>query len=114
MINRALIILRAKQPAVDWINLADPIKKRPVTLEAVNLDCPVHLIHEEAESQEEAHVWALMNHEILLEEFMHGWYVDESLWIKNLSPEMFNQWFDVEFHSMIIDTLETPIKEVDW
>lgn len=108
LINRAAIILKPTQAAVDWINRTDP-GHDPVTVKDVHEDCTIYLVPEEIETDIHAKVWALSNADILLEEFMHSWYQDESLWPANVGPEFFEKWFEVEYHSMIVDTLDDPI-----
>ena len=47
VIDRAAIILRYKQPVVDWINEADPYDRDPgTTLDHVNEERTVYLIEE--------------------------------------------------------------------
>lgn len=111
LINRTAVILKATQEAVDWINDSDPYtsKHGPITLEQAREDNLIYLVSEEVETNEHAKIWALGNAEVLLEEFMHGWYQDESLWPKQYGIELFERWFEVECHSMIVDTLDEPI-----
>jgi len=110
VINRALIVLKAKQEAVDWINEVDPMESEsPITLENVHEDCTSYLVPEDIESHDHAMVWALHNAEVLLDEFLYGWYQDESLWPENIGPKLFDKWFDVEYHSILIDTVDEPI-----
>jgi len=48
MINRSAIILKNKDPAVKWINEADPYDADPsITIESVNTDRTVYLIGNE-------------------------------------------------------------------
>lgn len=116
IINRAAIILKAEQPAVDWINKVSLFKSDDkITIEDVREDCLVYLVPDEVETHIHAKVWALNNAEVLLEEFIHGWYQDESLWPKNLGKKLFEKWFKVEYHSMLIDTVDEGItKEEVW
>jgi hypothetical protein len=110
LINRAALILKATQKAVDWINDVDPYERgEPITLAQVREDCLVYLVPEDVESAVHAKVWALNNAEILLEEFMHGWFQDDSLWPKKYGPKLFEKWFTVEYHSMVIDTVDEPV-----
>jgi hypothetical protein len=52
MLNRAALILRYKQPFVDWINATDPSSSlHPVTLAEVSRERTVYLI--EVEDEEE-------------------------------------------------------------
>jgi hypothetical protein len=110
LINRSAIILKATQQAVDWINEVDPIKNQSsLTLKEVREDCLIYLVPEDVETDAHAHSWALNNAEVLLQEFMFGWYQCESLWPKGLGPKMFEKWFDLEYHSMLVDTVDEPI-----
>ena len=111
MINRAAIILRYKQPAIDLINAADPVQDNPgITLDVVNEDRTVYLITEEhADDPDVLEVWIRLNVEALFEDELLGWYQDDTLWPENLDYELFQSWFDVECHTVIIDTSEMEI-----
>ena len=108
MINRSAVILKYKAPFIQWVNDADPCKDNPgTTLESENKDCTVYLIHEDdAEKLEE---WISSNFEQLFESEIEDWYTDESLWPKNRNRKFFNDWFDVECHSVVIDTVDGKI-----
>ena len=49
--------------------------------------------------------------EDLFEEKLLGWSTNENWWPKERTEEMFWEWFNVEFHSMVIDPYEDPIKK---
>jgi hypothetical protein len=52
MLNRAALILRYKQPFVDWINAADPSPtSRTLTLAEVNQEHTVYLVDVEDEDE---------------------------------------------------------------
>ena len=108
MINRAAVILKYKAPFIQWVNDADPYKDNPgITLESENKDCTVYLILEEdAEKLEE---WISLNFEQLFESEIEDWYTDESLWPKNRNRKLFDEWIDVECHSVLIDTVDGKI-----
>ena len=108
MINRAAVILKYKAPFIQWVNDADPYKDNPgITLESENKDCTVYLILEDnAEKLEE---WISLNFEQLFESEIEDWYTDESLWPKNRNRKLFDEWFDVECHSVLIDTVDGKI-----
>ena len=38
-----------------------------------------------------------------------SWYEDEALWPKDLSLKAFWEWFDVEIHSTLIDSVDADI-----
>ncbi|MCG9646935.1 hypothetical protein L1D18_23010 [Vibrio parahaemolyticus] len=79
MVNRGALMLRYEQPAVDWINKVDPTKSGSFTLESVNTDRTVYLVSNEvADSPESIKEWVKLNCELLFENELFNWYVDES------------------------------------
>jgi hypothetical protein len=110
MINRSAIILKYKGPFVRWVNEADPNIDDPgVTLEEANEDQTVYLIAEdECENIEK---WISLNYKALFENELEGWYTDESLWPKKRDKKTFKEWFTVECHSEIIDTIQDPLED---
>ena len=104
MINRAAVILKYKAPFIEWVNDADPNKDSPgITLESANKDRTVYLILEDdAERFEE---WVSLNFKQLFESELEDWYTDESLWPKKRNRKLFNEWFEMNCHSVLIDTV---------
>ena len=45
----------------------------------------------------------------LFESEIEDWYTDESLWPKNRTRKLFDEWFDVDCHSVLIDTVDGKI-----
>jgi hypothetical protein len=74
MLNRAALILRYKQPFVDWINAADPSpSSHTLTLAEVNQEHTVYLV--EVEGEDELAGWLARHHQELFEEelrVVHG------------------------------------------
>ena len=52
-----------------------------------------------------------MNYEALFENELEGWYTDESLWPKKRDLKLFREWFNVECHTVIEDTVGLPIED---
>ena len=117
MINRAAIILRYKQPAVKWVNDANPyheIDMPEVSLEEINREGAVYLVNDEdADNDGSLSAWIEMNFEVLFTNELEGWYADDTLWPDHRTLEMFHEWFDVECHTMILDTVDEPIEDQD-
>jgi hypothetical protein len=113
MINRAAVILRYKKPAIDWINESDPGGDDPgITIESVNEERTVYLIREkDADTPADVEEWINLNYDILFESELDGWYTDEDLWPGNRSIKLFRKWFDVECHTVIVDTVDEPIED---
>ncbi len=113
MINRSAVILKYKDPAVKWINEADPYDDDPgITAASVNTDRTVYLVREEDADGPDAlkEEWVSLNYEALFENELEGWYTDESLWPQDRTLDLFYKWFDVECHTVIIDTIGSPIE----
>jgi hypothetical protein len=108
MLNRDLLIVRYKQPFVDWINEADP---RPdghrITLEVANEDSPAYLIHEFA--SEEFESWLEGCYVQLFENILDEWYTDPALWPQDRTLDLLKAWCDLEVHSMVLDCVDEPL-----
>jgi len=115
MINRAAVVLKYKAPAIKWINDADPYRDDShVTLESANSDRTVYLIMEQyGDTPEARDEWITLNYEALFMNELEGWYTDESLWPGNRDIKLFHEWFEVECHTVIEDTVEGLIEDDD-
>lgn len=115
MVNRAAVLLRYKAPAIRWINEAeaDPgPDSRTMTLAEVNQERTVYLISDEdAETEGTVKKWVRANWEALFEAQLEGWYNDTELWPQDRSFKQFNEWFDVEVHTVILDTVGGVIED---
>ncbi|OED52743.1 hypothetical protein BEI46_18360 [Aliivibrio fischeri] len=113
MINRAVLMLSYKQPAVDWINEAESYNSPEVTLSSVNEEKTVYLVaHEITDTPKELEAWIKLNCEVLFENELYGWYVDETLWPKKRNWTLFKKWFSYECHSVVEDTVGAPILDL--
>jgi len=113
MINRAAVILRYKAPAVAWINDADPYDLDPgITLESANDDRTVYLIgDDDGDGPDALEAWVALNYAALFENELDGWYTDEKLWPAERDLSLFHDWFEVECHTVIVDTLGGTIAD---
>ena len=110
MLNRAALILRYKQPFVDWINAADPSpSSHTLTLAEVNQEHTVYLV--EVEDEDELTGWLGRHHRELFEEELSGWYTDPALWPRDRSLEMLKESCSLELHTVVVDTGESPLRE---
>lgn len=111
MVNRGAVILKYKDPAVSWINDADPVENTSViTKSDVNLENTVYLIsNDDCDGEDAVSDWVRVNFKTLFENELNGWYTDESLWPKKRTYKIFQEWFDIEYHSVIMDTVGDEI-----
>ena len=115
MINRAAVILRYKGPAVAWINDAAPCDRDgTITLAAVDEERTVYLISDEdADTDSTLERWIRRNYRQLFESELEGWYTDPMLWPEDRSFNRFREWFDVECHTVLVDTVGGAIYDDD-
>lgn len=111
MINRAAVILEYKAPAIKWINTSDPLDDDPgITGDSVNKDLNVYLIKDEdADTPDILNKWIKLNYKNLFENELEGWYTDKRLWPPKRDLKLFKKWFEVQCHTVLIDTVEEPI-----
>ncbi|MBS3820106.1 hypothetical protein KGY73_11480 [bacterium] len=109
-INRSLLIVRAKEPFLRWLNsLPDPGK---CTLERVNYDQSAYLLPEYEDDRDTEKLLRKYFKQIF-EEQLNGWWTDPEAWPSKRGLKTFKQWFDVEFHSMVFDLVNERILSVD-
>jgi len=113
MINRSAILLKYKEPAVIWINGADPYDNDPgITIDSANEDRTIYLVRtEDADSPAVVNEWISLNYEVLFEAELEGWYTDKNLWPAKRNRKLFDRWFSVEFHTVVEDTVGSPIED---
>ena len=102
MVNRGAVIVKYKEPFIQWINESDPSAEKPiVTIQNANKERTVYLISDEdVENIEE---WIRANYNTLFENELGGWYTDETLWPNKRDFQTFQNWCEIECHSLIFD-----------
>ena len=103
MINRAIAIIKPRQPYLDWAKgLPDPADD--VTLDEVRSDCTTILIPEfDDPAESEAFIATIADD--LFEKELDAWDRDPRTWPKSRDYHTFRDWFDVEIHSMVLDAI---------
>ena len=100
-VNRSLVVVKPKQPYVDWANsFMDDDKVQ--SIESFHCDCNAYLIDEIEEDGDEERILKKIYRRIFVEE-LHAWMRDEDTWPKKRDYPTFRNWFDVEFHSLVFD-----------
>lgn len=111
MLNRAALLLRYKEPALHWLNNIDE-GASTINVEEANKDRIVYLIsHETSDTPKQLEGWLKRNHLNLFESELEGWRADPSLWPKKLNWDLFNEWFEIECHTLIVDTVDGLIED---
>lgn len=108
MINRSAVIVRPKQPYVDWATSLDDSEIKPKR----DGEQTIYLIPEYGDDKESSKILELV-YDLIFEQELHGWHRREDAWPKNRSLSLFLDWFDVEFHSVIEDLYDFPLLDDD-
>jgi len=108
-INRAVAVIKPKQPYIDWVNHL-PDNQDWVTVANLQTDCTAILIPEfDREKKSKAFIDTLA--ESIFEEELAGWCTGEACWPKKRTKKMFREWFDVEVHSVVLEAGKGLIKK---
>jgi len=108
-INRSIAIIRIKQPFVDWANEL-PDAEIKSSLDDFKTDCLAILIPD-YDTDEEAIGYINEIYEHIFNELLFGWCTKESWWPQDRTNRMFWQWFEVELHSIVMDSSTEPIED---
>ncbi|MBS4095353.1 MAG: hypothetical protein KGZ83_00775 [Sulfuricella sp.] len=103
-VNRSIALIKPRQPFFDWLK-DTPDWDLDLTLDILRLDCTSLLIPE-FEEPEEAVSYIDEMYERLFEMELASWVQESEHWPQKRTLQMFWEWFDVELHSLVIDTVE--------
>lgn len=113
MINRSAIILRYKEPAIRYINKVERGRGELVlTFADTHEDRTIYLISDEdAEDEKRLDRWVREHYQMLFEMELSDWFTDPDLFPRNPSLKLFHEWFAVECHSVVVDTVGGEISD---
>lgn len=108
IVDRSIAVIKPREPFVKWLNSIPDSEYPEFTLNMIRADCTVLMLPEFNEPEQAVSY---------LDEFcvslfkteLGTWIDDQSLWPKDLSLQAFWEWFDVEIHSTVIDTIDEAL-----
>jgi len=105
-VNRSILVVKPRQPYLDWaLALPDPT---PVTLEHLRANCNAYLVPEILDPGDELAILQ-DHHAFIFEHELAGWMTDQDLWPQERDLQIFTEWFDTEFHSMVFELCEEAV-----
>lgn len=108
MINRAVLIVRPKQPFLDWAAGLDDSGLVP----DVDGEQTVYLVPDfDMDDDARAVIEAVFSE--VFENELWGWHTDESAWPTNRNLKTFHEWFTIELHSIVEDLCDYEIVDDD-
>ncbi len=105
-VMRTAMVVKRKQPFYDWLK---NIEKNSNFSHAVEAD--VYLLPDFEEIGEMEN-WIKKHFDRIFCDQLLGWYSNETLWVKNRTFKMFQEWFDYSMHTMVWDVVEDPIDKL--
>ena len=108
-IDRSVAIIKPKQPFVDWANSVGD-EEEQYSISDFSTDCSVILLPV-VDSDEVAEALIKDMFQDVFELELSSWIGVDDMWPENLTYKMFLDWFDVEFHSMVFDSLKDDIEK---
>ena len=109
LIDRAVLLVRIKQPCLDWINSTDG---PTLTMETVNSESHIYLIPEH-DTEQELEVIVQEIYREVFEVELAGFWTDRTTW-PEISYQNFLDFFETEVHSMVFDPYDDKIEKEDF
>lgn len=109
-INRSLVILKPKQPFLDRTRTLDD-EDKDLTLKQLAEDSTAYLIPELWQDSDQQELLESC-YDVLFEEQLARW-TDEADWPQKRDLKMFLDWFEVEFHSLVFDLCNEPLRAIE-
>jgi len=110
-INRGVLVLKPKEKFMAWVNSSDQ-EGAVLALDEASQDSTAYLTPE-IENDNELRQFLEQNYELLFEQELFGWVQDEVQWPATRDLPTFLEWFDVEFHSVVLDLAEGELAVLD-
>lgn len=118
-LNRGLVIIRYKQPYVDWVKMAGDAPME-ISLQQANDDGDSFLLPtyesqiDPVDGTEDAIKWVEKRWRMFFEHILESWILDEAEWPQKRSLKMFREWFDIEYKSIVWDMGTEPLIIEEW
>lgn len=103
-VRRSALVIKPKCSLNDWLKSIDPNDEADYSWEAGDV-YPLP----DFEEVKQMDNWLKKHFDEIFTDQLNNWFVDEQLWPKNRTYKMFKAWFGYSMHTMIWDTVESPI-----
>ena len=113
ILNRSAVIVKPRQPYLEWMRKDDADGLAESVFESLHEEPHIYLLPEweDPSAQQEVleEFWPS-----LFEAVLGGWLTNEDLWPKDRTLEMFREWFDVEMSSVVEDLhMDEPLGHIE-
>ena len=106
MLNRAAVMVRPRQPYIDWAARVDGSGLVPGEDDAPT----VYLIPAYSDEDE---AWEILEeiYETIFESELYDWHTEKAGWPQERDFETFQAWFEIELHAVVEDLCDYEITE---
>jgi len=101
LVNRAIAVVRPRQPFIDWVNGLN-VCGVTITLEQAQRESKALLIPEQ-ERRLGHRRFVERNYTFIFEDELTVWSRDRALWPPERTLELFDEWFVVDTYDMVFD-----------
>lgn len=110
MLNRGVVIVTPKQPYREWAERLD--ENGPGLLPGGEGERNIYLIPPFVTDDD---AWEILedHYEQIFDNELGDWHNDPDAWPQNRTFELFQQWFHVEFHSVVEDLCDYELSDED-
>ena len=108
-INRTALLFQPKQPFIDWLNDNDKSSYVYKLNERKN-ESGLYLI-EEAKGYKEVQNLLSKNYKNYFERELEKYPFDKQTWPDTSDFEIFKQWLDFTYHTLVYDTCDLPLEK---
>ncbi len=113
MLNRMAVILRPKAPLLAWLKSIPDLQMGDMTLDELRSDDQTVFLLPDYDYLDDTRAHLKKIFKPLFEVELEGWWRNPDDYPENMTYEMFEEWFDVELNSMVVDTTGNDFEVMD-
>jgi hypothetical protein len=110
-VHRNLAIVKLKEPFLSWLK-AIQHPDADMTAEYLNQCCTALLIPDFG-LDEDSRAYIYGHYQAIFENELKSWSQDETVFPKQRDLKMFEEWFDIEIYTTVLDTVDGEIVKED-
>jgi hypothetical protein len=109
MLNRSVIIVKAKQPFINWLKALPELAD--VTLEKWNEDGVAYLLPDIDDNKDDLDSLLPLCFDLIFERELAAWRQDERDWPATRDMPAFLAWFEPQLRSVVLDLVDGPLQD---
>jgi len=104
VVNRHAVVVKPRQPLLDWINALYP------DLTEDGSETTVYLVKSQF-SLEDTEKWLKRHFKEIFDNELIDRHTDENDWPQKRTYKVFKEWFDTEIHEQVVDMEDESIRK---